>query len=97
MKEELEEQQAILEESLKNRPEFLMKIYREYFPYERIPLEYFSDYTIISIRANEAERSPGVYRYFPPAADSITVAAEASSRYGDSTLTLTPCKASCVP
>ncbi|MFA6618887.1 MAG: PBP1A family penicillin-binding protein [Candidatus Neomarinimicrobiota bacterium] len=46
---QLERQQDILNESLLRDPDYLMKLYKEYFPKQELPLNFFSDYSIIAI------------------------------------------------
>ncbi|MFO7840634.1 MAG: PBP1A family penicillin-binding protein [Fidelibacterota bacterium] len=101
MKEELKEQQEILEQSLKNNPEFLLKIYKEYFLNQPIPLKYFSDYMIISVRPNKAELSAAqpstAYRYYHTGTDSLMAVAETTAFRADTTLSLSPMQSSLRP
>ncbi len=46
----LAEQQKILDNSLLSSPDFLMKIYSQYYPNQALPLSFFSNYTIIAIK-----------------------------------------------
>lgn len=54
LQEQLAISQDLLNESLLQNPELLIKTYKEYFPRQRIPLRFFSDYTIISVKPNES-------------------------------------------
>lgn len=46
---QLEKQQQILNSSLLSNPDYLMKLYKQYFPNQELPLNFFSDYSIIAI------------------------------------------------
>ncbi|MDD3095493.1 MAG: PBP1A family penicillin-binding protein [Candidatus Marinimicrobia bacterium] len=53
VREQLAEQQLALNLHLLSDPGQLLRIYREYYPYQRIPLRFFADYSIVAIRPNE--------------------------------------------
>ena len=62
-------QQNILDESLLSSPEFLLRIYGQYYPNQRIPLSYFADYMIIAMTPNNEpppvlDDEPIIYSYF---------------------------------
>lgn len=84
-------QQKVLDKSLLDSPEFLLKIYGQYFPNQRIPLRYFSDYMIISMEPNMAEPpkqadEPIIYSYF-----SIPMDTTANDTVpGDTSISLAP-------
>ena len=92
--EQLLIQQGILDKSLLTSPEFLLKIYKQYYPHQRIPLEYFSDYMIIAMTPNEvlpvSSDKPILYNYFTTPIDTFTLKTDTSLIATDSNLVLTP-------
>jgi membrane carboxypeptidase/penicillin-binding protein len=94
--ERLAEQQKVLDESLLDSPEFLLRIYGQYFPNQRIPLRYFSDYMIIGMTPNKEkppklEDEPIIYSYFSIPMDTGTTV---DSTRSDSSMILEPMKMS---
>ena len=92
--EQLSTQQNVLDNSLLSSPEFLLRIYGQYYPHQRIPLEYFSDYMIIEMTPNEKKSQiqdkPILYNYFLPGEDSLNFKPDTSLFAGDSNLILNP-------
>lgn len=78
VREQLREQQEVLNRNLLSDPDLLLKIYKEYYPYQRIPLRFFANYKIIAIRPND---KPSAFRDYPVPYDV---------RRTDSLLTLPP-------
>jgi membrane carboxypeptidase/penicillin-binding protein len=94
--ERLAEQQKVLDESLLDSPEFLLRIYGQYFPNQRIPLRYFSDYMIIGMTPNKEKPpkladEPIIYSYF---SIPIDTGATVDSSHRDSSMILEPMKMS---
>jgi penicillin-binding protein 1A len=85
LQEQLRNQQEVLNEYLLKNPELLLTTYKEYFPGQRIPLRFFSDYTIIAVRPNTGNSYLNNYpvSYDPSSADTHT----------DTVLHLTPLQA----
>lgn len=94
IKNQLVEQQKVLDKSLLSNPEFLLKIYKQYFPYQRIPLRYFSDYMIISIKPNEekppASDLPIMYNFFSNPIDTSSRSSDSFIFAQDTALALSP-------
>jgi len=85
-------QQKVLDESLLDSPEFLLKIYEQYYPNQRIPLRYFSDYMIIAMTPNENKPpeqldKPIVYNYFSIPMDTSALV---DTSLKDSSISLKP-------
>lgn len=64
----LESQQKVLNKSLLDNPEFLLKVYNSYFPNRPIPLTFYSSSMIIAARPNKSfpltQDKPISYSYF---------------------------------
>ncbi len=90
----LADQQDELDKSLLSSPEFLLKIYNQYFPNQHIPMEYFSKYLIVSITPNEARPpipdKPILYKYYFNPLGVPELSGDTSGVQGDSSLSLSP-------
>jgi penicillin-binding protein 1A len=51
--DQLVSQQAVLDESLLESPEFLLRIYKQYYPNQKLPIKYFSNFMIVAITPNK--------------------------------------------
>jgi penicillin-binding protein 1A len=85
-------QQAILDESLLESPEFLLNIYNQYFPNQKLPIRYFADYMIIAMTPNKElppeKDKPILYNYFSIPQDTARLVQDSTS--SDSSLTPEP-------
>ncbi|MBN2780378.1 MAG: transglycosylase domain-containing protein, partial [Candidatus Marinimicrobia bacterium] len=94
LRERLVDQQDELNKSLLSSPEFLLKIYKQYFPNQHIPMGYFSKYLIVSITPNEARPpipdKPILYKYYFNPLGAPELSGDTSAVQGDSALSLSP-------